>query len=370
MYIITFGFRGFPGIEGGIETHAQHLYPLLVELGCKVDVLVRSRYLSKSKNVYQGVNLIPLWSPRGKGIETFCHSFFCLIYSAVNRPDILHIHGIGPSLMTPLARILGLRVVVTHHGQDYDATKWGIIARIVLRIGEWIGMRFAHQRIVVSKALRDSIINKYKIVSTVIYNGVDIPDYTQTDSVLNELELCKGKYIIEVGRITPHKKQIDLINAFAMADLSNWKLVIVGRTSSRDKYSNAVNSLAEKTPNVIVAGFRHGLALEELYAHAGAFVMPSSYEGMPIAVLEALCYGLPVILSNIPAHLEIGLPGKYYYQVGNVDMLTQKLKEITNIVQDNEYRIKIIANLREQYNWERIAKLTFTTYQRIFSLVI
>jgi glycosyltransferase involved in cell wall biosynthesis len=364
MYILTLGFRGFPGIEGGIETHAHHLYPLLAQLGCDVEVLTRSPYSSTNKkSIYRGVRLVPLWSPKIGGLEAFCHSFLGVLYASIKRPDILHIHAIGPSIMAPLARIFGLHVVVTHHGQDYDATKWGIIARTVLRLGEWLGMRFAHQRIVVSKVLQELIKNKYNLDSTVIPNGVEIPDLPITSAVLNELELTAGKYILEVGRITPHKNQLDLIKAFAEADLINHKLVIVGRLIPGDKYSDAVISLAEKTNNVILTGFRHGIDLEELYAHAGVFALPSSYEGMPISVLEALSYGLPVILSDIPAHLEIESAGLYYVQLSSVDMLAQRLKEILNMEFYDGYKNHIRSMLRDRYNWDRIAKMTLNVYQ-------
>ena len=47
MRIMVLGLRGFPGIEGGVEKHAEQLYPLLVELGCEVRVLTRSPYVKK-----------------------------------------------------------------------------------------------------------------------------------------------------------------------------------------------------------------------------------------------------------------------------------------------------------------------------------
>ena len=58
-----------------------------------------------------------------------------VLRSAWTRPDILHIHSVGPALFTPLARAFGLRVVVTHHLANYENKKWGPAARLVLRLG-------------------------------------------------------------------------------------------------------------------------------------------------------------------------------------------------------------------------------------------
>ena len=46
MHVMMLGLRGFPNVEGGIETHAEHLAPLLVKLGCNLEVIVRSPYQS------------------------------------------------------------------------------------------------------------------------------------------------------------------------------------------------------------------------------------------------------------------------------------------------------------------------------------
>ncbi len=71
-------------------------------------------------------------------------------------------------------------------------------------------------------------------------------------------------------------------------------------------------------------GHQTGDALAELYTHAGMFVLPSSHEGQPIAVLEAASYGLPVILSDIPAHREIALSRARYVEVGDIAALAEQ----------------------------------------------
>src|SRR4051812_30862708 len=125
LRVLVLGLRGLPDVEGGIERHAQHLYPYLAQMGCSVEVVVRSPYHPKCKPLdYRGVRLKSLWSPKGGSLETLLHSLLATLYAGAVRPDVVHIHAVGPSLLTPLARLLGLRVVVTHHGPDYDREKW------------------------------------------------------------------------------------------------------------------------------------------------------------------------------------------------------------------------------------------------------
>jgi hypothetical protein len=124
------GLRGFPGVQGGVETHAQEVCPRLQAMGVDVTVLARRCYQPPEVGPsWRGVRFNGLWAPRRKQLEAIVHTFLSVLYAGfVERPDVLHIQAIGPALWTPLARLLGLRVVVTHHGPDYDRQKWGRLA--------------------------------------------------------------------------------------------------------------------------------------------------------------------------------------------------------------------------------------------------
>ncbi|HKY02827.1 MAG TPA: glycosyltransferase family 4 protein [Burkholderiales bacterium] len=363
LTVYMLGLRGFPNVQGGVETHAQNLCPLLAQMGCDVHVLARASYQPPHPLAWQGVRFHRLWAPRHKGLEALLHSLLCVFYAAFKRPDILHVQAIGPALITPLARLLGLRVVVTHHGPDYERQKWGAFARWVLRLGEGLGMRNAHGRIAVSHFIAELIRNKYAKEATSIPNGVCLPTIPTSTATLHAFGLEANRYVLLVSRLVAEKRHFDLIEAFAAAQLPGWKLVLVGAADHPDAYTRALLERAASAPDVVCTGFQSGEALAELYAHAGLFVLPSSHEGLPIALLEALSYGLPALASDIPANLELRLPSSHYFPLGNVEALAARMREFAASAWAPEARTEQREWVKQRFCWIQAAKQTLEIYR-------
>jgi glycosyltransferase involved in cell wall biosynthesis len=365
MRVTVIGLRGFPNVQGGVETHAEHLFPLLVELGCEVDVITRAPYQSAEIGTqWKGVRFHRLWAPKSKGLEAILHTLLGVLYAAlVRRPDVLHIQAIGPALMVPLARLLGLRVVVTHHGPDYDRQKWGCFAKLALQLGERSGMRCSNGRIVISEVIRSLVRRKHGCDSTLIPNGVVLPTMPDSVGALARFGLEPGKYVLLVSRLVPEKRHLDLIEAFQRAALPGWKLAIVGASDHPDAYVRQVLDTSAAISAVACTGLQTGLALRELYSHAGIFVLPSSHEGLPIAMLEALSYGLPVIASDIPANLEVELPAEHYFPLGDVGALAARLKVFADQPLTTEVRELRRKWVSERFDWRDIARRTLAVYR-------
>ncbi len=367
MKVMVLGTRGFPQVQGGVETHAEHLYPRLAKLGCEIHVIARSPYVPRRQKKWEGVFFHRLWSPKATGLEAFLHSFIGVLYAGIQRPDILHIHAVGPALMTPLARLLGIKVVITHHGADYEREKWGSGARLVLRMGERMGVRYASRTIVISKVIQQLVLKKYGASSALIPNGVILPDPPATKESLVTFSLTPNRYVLLVSRFVPEKRQLDLIAAFNQAKLPNWKLVLVGGTEPRNEYVDNVLSESEKNPNIVVTGFQSGQRLQELFSNAGLFVLPSSHEGLPIAMLEALSYGLTTLASNIPANTEVGLPAKQYYPLGDIHSLSKMLTTFSQQRNSPERKAKLRTWVKEKYDWDTIAGQTLDVYRQVMN---
>ena len=363
MKIVVLGTRGIPNIQGGVETHCQELYPRLVELGCDVTLFTRKPYIQSDVLEYRGVKLKHLYTPKNKSLEAIAHTLLGVIYARFLKPDILHIHAIGPSVMVPFAKLLGLKVVVTNHGPDYDRQKWGRLAKHILRLGEKWGTKYADKVIVISNTIKYILASKYKCYdSTLIYNGVNIPITTSNTSYIESLGLRKHKYIIGVGRFVPEKGFHDLVKAFLKLKEPGCLLVLVGDADHETEYSRKLKKIAKKN-NVILTGFIKGEKLNEIFSHAKLFVMPSYHEGLPIALLEAMSYNLDVLVSDIPANLEVDLKKENYFPTGNIPILTNQIHSKLENKNTSDFQ-KVI---RQKYNWNSIASQTLDAYRNILT---
>lgn len=359
MNIIVLGTRGIPDILGGVETHCQELYPRIVSHGHKVTVITRTPYVENKELLnFKGVALKHIYAPKVKSLEAIVHTFLGILYAAYKRPNVLHIHAVGPMILTPLARLFGLKVVVTNHGPDYDRQKWGKLAKTMLKTGERLGTKFANKVIVISNVINSIIKEKYgREDAFLIYNGVNFPNLSSSDLYLKMLGIERKKYVIAVGRFVEEKGFHDLIDAYTETELP-WKLVLVGDADHETNYSKDLKEKAKKN-NVVLTGFIKGEQLNEIFTHARLFVMSSYHEGLPIALLEAMSYNLDVLVSNIPANLEVGLEDSCYFEVGNIEDLRSKLKSKT---QANISAVDYSQKLKRDYNWDSIANKVIGVY--------
>ena len=361
MKVMVIGTRGIPDYLGGVETHCQELYPRLVNLGCDITVIRRSSYRvsGDQQKEFMGVKLVDVFSPNNKSLEAIVHTIIAICYARLKSPDLLHIHAIGPSLLVPFARLLGLKVVSTNHGPDYDRQKWGKFAKTTLKLGERLGAKFSNKVIAISTVIQDILEEKYDIESELVFNGI-APQRKQQPSVyLNSLGLSQGQYIVAVGRFVEEKGFHDLIAAFEELEESNVKLVLVGDSDHEDKYSLSLKKMAIKD-NIVMTGFINGDKLTEVFCNAKLFTMPSYHEGLPIALLEAMSYELPVLVSDIPANMAIELNENDYFAVGNVHELSIALgKKLKNgdRVDYSKYLLK--------YDWDLIANQTLGIYESV-----
>ena len=361
IYVI--GLRGFPNIQGGAEKHCESLYPLIAEKGWGITVFRRKPYISKENRMksYRKVKFRDLWTVRNKNFEAIIHSFISSIICIYERPDIVHIHNIGPSLVLPLLKLFRLKAVITYHSPNYEHTKWGWFAKRMLKLGESFVTRWADSVIFISKT-QEALINcKNK---TYIPNGVTIPEDSSSSDFILRIGAEPGRYILAVARFVPEKGLHDLIEAFKRTQF-DYKLVIAGEADNETDYSRNLRQMASEDDRIILTGYITGKPLNQVYTNARLFVLPSYHEGLPIVLLEALSYGLPVLASDIPGNKEIELPAERYFKCGDVGDLRKKMEILLEKKLSEEEQQEIRKQIEEKYNWDKIAEQTIEVYRKL-----
>lgn len=359
MKIVVIGTRGIPNILGGVETHCEELYPRIVAMGHDVTIVRRTPYVEANNKIseYKGVKLIDVYAPRKKSVEAIIHTFLAVIKARRLNPDVLHVHAIGPAIMVPFARLLGMKVVMTNHGPDYDRQKWGRLAKFVLKTGEYFGTKFSNRVIVISNVIAGILKNKYNRCDTdLIFNGVNKPKKSSEIDFLQSKGITPGKYILALGRFVKEKGFHDLIEAYKTLGDSGYQLVIAGDADHEDEYSRKLKQQAADA-GVILTGFIKGENLNQIMSNAALFAMPSYHEGLPIALLEAMSYNIDALVSDIPANILPCLCPSDYFKVGNVEDLSVRLADkLSQLQLQRQYDLA-------DYNWDKIAEQTIEVYK-------
>lgn len=356
MRISVFGTRGFPNIQGGVEKHCESLYHSLSDKH-KITVFRRKPYV-KNSIADSDIEFIDLPSTKIKGVEALVHSFICSLVCAYKRPEIVHIHNIGPGLFIPLLRAVGLKVVLTYHSPNYEHSKWGTFSKLLLKFSEFIALSCSNRIIFVNRFQLDKQKDGIKQKSVYIANGINKMKNVSSLNYLQSLGILPHKYILAVGRITPEKGFIDLINAFNAANLPGYKLVIAGGVEHEGGYFEQLKKISDD--RIIFTGSINSDCLSELYSSAKLFVLSSHNEGFPLVVLEAMQFDCDILLSDIPATRLLDLSDDYYYPKGNVKKLTERLNiNVGNDVKCHNYDLRA-------YDWANIAQQTDQVYESLY----
>ena len=363
LKICVTGLRGIPGIMGGVEAHCEQLFPRLKALRPEYDISIVGRrpYVTAGQFDFDGVRVVPLPAMRSKYFEAISNTTLAVLYARfVLGAKLLHIHNIGPALLGPLARLLGMKLVVTYHSKNFEHAKWNRIAKAVLRLGEWCAVTAAHRVIVISRSVTEELRHLYprsRRKFVFIPNGAtEFPapaNDNSDESLLRHFGLAAGQYVLAVGRLVPEKSFHSLIDAYKAVD-PDFKLVIAGKADHEDDYSRGL--LQEAGDKICFTGFQGQRELGALYRNASLFVLPSTHEGLPIAALEAASLDVPVLLSDIQPNLDIDLPEHCYFPVGDVETLSRKLLQ-----PHEDYRIDS-RSIARRFDWSMVARQTDEIY--------
>jgi glycosyltransferase involved in cell wall biosynthesis len=352
---LVVGARGIPGIEGGAEKHAEYVFSRFAAKGYEVTLLGIRQAIKCAQ--YRGVKLVGIPTIKLANTDKFVYHLFCLVYALVSRPKLVHLQGLNSAIFLFLYKFFGLKVVLRYGSADYEYAKWGIVGRVGFKLCErQIGL--ADHVIVVSRRYLRDLSARYRLKSvSVIPNGVD--DAEVTDAARRywtELGLEGRRFVLSVGRLTVDKGYADIIRAIERLGDADVELVIVGGPDGT-RFHEHLKAMGGRKTHILGRLDRQLLSL--LYKHCCAYVCASAHEGLSNSVLEAISFGSPLVVSDIPANREMSLSEPCYFHQGDVEALAQKITAA--LASPAEF----IVDRRGFVGWNEVFKQTERVYRKV-----
>lgn len=366
LRVAMIGLRGIPATYGGVERAVEELAAHLADRGHDVTVYARSAYSERDRVEFRNVSITRLPQINSKHLEAASHTFLALLHALMRgRFDVIHLHATGPGAMAPMARMAGVPVVVTIQGLDWRREKWGVGARTVLQLASRLAAKSPDRAIVVSRELERYYRDELGAATSYIPNGVKSE---QPPAASAMLDLEPDSYILFLGRLVPEKHVHTLVRAYRHVE-GTTPLVIAGPGTHSADYVAEITRLAEQDDRVRLLGAQYGREKAWLLHNARVFVQPSSIEGLPIALLEALAAGCFPVVSAIPENLEpVTVDGNRFglsFPVGDEPALADALRAAIDHPERSVISARLGEHVRQVYDWESIAGRTEAVYRDI-----
>lgn len=359
MRVAMIGLRGIPSRDGGVEVAVGELAPRLIDSDIQIIVYCRNPYISEKRKHFKGVELVNLPTLNNKNLEAIVHTTLSTIHAIfVAKVDVIHFHALGNALLSRVPQLFGKKSVVTIHGLDYEREKWSCIAKLVLRLGEATAIKYANEVISVSKKIQSYVLAKYGRDINFIPNGIP---------AMQEGNATKSTpYILFLSRLVPEKGIHTLIDAFSQIDFKG-DLLIVGGGTHTDDYVEVIKDSASHDHRIKFLGPKYDQDKSDLLKNAEIFVLPSTIEGMPIVLLEAMSFATPCLVSDIQENIDVVKANEYeiahIFKAGSAEALAQALRKmIANPQYFKSMGLRAKEEVFKLYNWDSIAEETRKVY--------
>ncbi len=304
-----------------------------------------------------------------KGISGYFHFVKVLL---IDRPDIVHIHSsFGPSFYRKMpfiymASLANLPIINHIHGADFDEFYMNASEKKRKQIKK------VYSRCSVLIALSEEwkqrlaqIVPESKIVIIENYGMF------HEDTLQERLHRECSNMVLFLGQLGSRKGCYDIpaVAEKVLKKVPDAKFVLGGTGALNDEI--AIKKLFEDKgilDNIIFPGWVRGKDKEKLLREADVFFLPSYNEGMPMAVLDAMGYGLPVVSTNVGGIPKIVHDGKngFCYNPKDIDGFANGIIELLTAREKQESAAKeSISIIKKGYSLEIHLKLLEEVYEEV-----
>lgn len=233
-----------------------------------------------------------------------------------NNYDIVHCHSTKAGFVGRLAALVSRHpnVIYSPHGFMFCDNRIPLKRFLYLSLEKYLGY-LTQKLIAVSGSERDlaiqhNIVPNKKIIT--LYNSIDptdFDDYSYINQVPEKLKDCSEIILGTVGRLYYQKDPITLIKSFKIINdrFPNTKLIMVGDGPLEQVCIKLIDKLGLKT-KIRLAGYQKNS--KAYYKMFDIFMLSSHYEGLPYALLEAMCVGIPSVGTNVVGIKDLILHGE------------------------------------------------------------
>lgn len=282
-----------------------------------------------------------------------------LVFIRNRRIQLIQSHlGQANQLAVAIAKLSGIPVFPTVHSTMAFVDKksrWDPRVYLAKAVNEFT-YRVADRVLTVSQEIKEIIHQLYCLDDSrilVLRNGILIENsLSQSPDLEKEFPGSRNKFkLIAVGRLVPLKCFDVLARAVAEVvnqGLDNLLVLIVGEGVERPRLEKLIQDLRIGS-YVKLLGLRHDVM--DLMKACDLFVLPSRYEGLSIAMIEAMACGLPIIASDAPGlrdYIDHEKNG-FLFPVGEHKVLAERILRLAN---DKKLRIRLSHGARQCFERE------------------
>lgn len=339
--------------------------PSLKDKGGMVTVMIGilNSNLTEKYNVIH----IPTYIVGKKIILLIGAIFKIVVFKIVYKVQLVHVHSASygsfyrKSIIILLCKLLNIKVILHTHGagfKDFYEKSSDLQKKYIKRI-----LKLPYKIIVLSNSWKDfysSLTNKEKI--EVLYNSVEVPQNIQKE---NNSEIVTGLFL---GRIGKRKGIYDLIEAIKQLKDEEIKLKIFVAGDGEVKNATEIIQREELSNYIEILGWIDSKKAKEYLRTVDFYILPSYNEGLPMSVLEAMSYSLPVITTDVGGIPEVICDNEngILIKPGNIEQLKISIK---NIVIDEQLRSRIgkkaYETIDEKFNINNLINSLDKMYMQI-----
>jgi glycosyltransferase involved in cell wall biosynthesis len=283
-----------------------------------------------------------------------------------DQVDVLHSLGTtAPPVLRSASVVTVLDLIYHHYPQTFPPA-----SQLGLRLIVPAGARRAERVIAISEAGRRDVVKTLRIDPAkidVVYLGAGQGEGTQPTperELREKFALGEGPLVLTVSAALRHKNLDRLVDAFALLEPGDERLVVVGHAGLEQDSLRAHAAAAGVARRVLFTGWIDERELEGFYAAASVFAYPSLIEGFGMPVLEAMRRGVPVACSNLSALPEVAGKAAELFEPDDPAAIAAA---IGRLLADDSRRQELIALGRRrvgEFTWARAAQGTLETYRR------